>query len=116
MRHWVTPTSCVKALRFVGLANYFWQYIKRFSALAVLLSSLTGPRATFCWGDSEQHSFEALKKALCSALVLSILQPGSKAQLTTDASEVATLVVLEQLVDGEWHSGKGDPDPEGARS
>ena len=73
------------------------------SALAAQLSSLTGPRATFRWGDREQHSFEALKQALCSAPVLSIWQPGRKARLTTDASEVATSAVLEQLVDGEWH-------------
>ena len=35
--------------------------------------------------------------------VLSIWQPGRKALLTTDALEVATSAVLEQLVDGEWH-------------
>ena len=94
---------CVEVWRFVGLANYFQQYIKCFSALAAQLSSLTGPWATFRWGDCEQHSFEVLKQALCSVPVLSIWQPGSKARLTTDASEVATSAVLEQLVDGEKH-------------
>ena len=36
VRHWATPTSFVEVLRFQ-------QYIKRFSELASLLSSLTGP-------------------------------------------------------------------------
>ena len=40
---------------------------------------------------------------LCSAPVLSIWQPGCRAWLTTDALEVATSAVLEQLVDWKWH-------------
>ena len=76
----MTPTLCVEVLLFVGLANYFRWYIKSFSVLAVPLSSLTGPQAMFCWGDS----FEALKQALSLVLVLSIWQPERKAQLTTD--------------------------------
>ena len=55
-----TPTSCVEVLRFLGLANYFRQYIERFSELAALLSSLTGHLATFRWGDTKQHSFEGV--------------------------------------------------------
>ena len=35
--------------------------------------------------------------------VLSIWQQGHKALLTINTSEVATLAVLEQLGDGEWH-------------
>ena len=27
VRHWETLTLCVEVRRFVGLANYFWQYI-----------------------------------------------------------------------------------------
>ena len=88
--HWVTPTSCVEVRHFMGLANYFWQYIKLFSALAAQLSSLTGPWATFHWGDSKQHSFKALKQALFLVQVLSIWQPGCKARLTTDTLEVAS--------------------------
>ena len=90
VRHWATPTSCVEVLRLVGLANYFLLYIERFSELAALLSSLTGPWAKFFWGNTEQRSFESLKQALCSVPVLSIWQPGHRARLTTDASEVAT--------------------------
>ena len=101
--YWATPTTCVEVWCFMGLANYFLQYIELFSALAAQLSSLTGPSAMFRWGNHKQHSFEALKQPLCSAQVLSIWQQGSKARLTTNASEVATSAVLEQLVDGEWH-------------
>ena len=87
-----TPTSCVEVLRFLGLANYFRQYIERFSELAALLSSLTGHLATFRWGDTKQRSFESLKQALCLVPVLSIWQPGHRAWLTTNASEVVTSV------------------------
>ena len=103
VHHWVTLTTCVKVWRFMGLANYFLQYIKHFSVLAAQLSSLTGPWAKLCRGDSKQHSFETLKQDLCLSPVLSIWQPGSKALLTTDALKVATLAVLEQLVNREWH-------------
>ena len=86
VHHWATPTSCVEVLRLVGLANYFLLYIERFSELAALLSSLTGPWAKFRYGDTEQRSFKSLKQELYLALVLSIWQPGRRAQLTTDAS------------------------------
>jgi len=103
VRDWAVPSSCVEVRRFVGLANYFRRYIDRFSEVAAPLSSLTGPAAVFRWGEREQRSFEALKQALCSAPVLRIWQPGLQTRLTTDASEVATSAVLEQLVGTDWH-------------
>ena len=86
--------------RFWGLANYFRRYIDWFSEVAAPLSFLTGPAAVFRWGACEQRSNEALKQALSSAPVLRIWQPGLRTRLTTDASEMATSAVLEQLVVG----------------
>jgi hypothetical protein len=103
VRDWAVPSSCVEVRHFLGLANYFRRYINRFSEVAAPLSSLTRLAAVFWWGEREQCSFEALKQALCSAPVLRIWQPGLRTRLTTDASEVATSAVLEQLVGTDWH-------------
>ena len=57
----------------------------------------------FHWGALEQASFNCLKCALSAALVLWLWDPARPTRLTTDASEVATSAVLEQLVDCSWH-------------
>ena len=47
---WATPTSCTDVRSFVGLANYYSQFVWRFSALTAPLNALCSPRARFCVG------------------------------------------------------------------
>ena len=66
--------------RFLGLANYYRNFVLRFSA-APLTALCSGPRATFRWGAAEQRSFAALKAALTTAPVLRVWDPAQPTRL-----------------------------------
>ena len=55
------------------------------------------------WAEGHAGSFEKLKQALCQAPVLQIPDFGKDIVLTTDASDVAITVVLQQRLDGDLH-------------
>ena len=67
---WATPASCMDVCRFVGLANYYRTFVDRITNLAAPLTALCSPQASFYWGETEQSSFEALKRELTAAKVL----------------------------------------------
>ena len=83
---WATPTWWTDVHRFVGLANYYRNFVLRFSAVAASLTALCSPRAQFTWGPAEQQSFDALKAALTSAPVLPVWDLARPTRLITDAS------------------------------
>ena len=47
--------------QFLGLANYYHEFIKNFAKLAAPLSDLYSPRTTWRWGEHEQSAFDTLK-------------------------------------------------------
>jgi len=101
---WATPASCTDVRRFVGLANYYRKFVDRFANLAAPLTALCSPRARFHWGETEQRSFDALKRALTAAPVLRVWDSSRATRLITDASELAVGSILEQPDDqGAWH-------------
>ena len=69
---WARPASYTDVRRFVGLANYYRKFVKGFATVAAPLTGLCSPRASFRWDQVEQASFDALKAALTSALVLRV--------------------------------------------
>ena len=101
---WATPTSCTNLRHFMGLANYFLEFVRRFSALAAQLAALCSPSAQFVWGDAEQLSFDALKAALTSAQVLRVWDPARLRRLLAYASKLVMSAILEQPDDsGHFH-------------
>ena len=56
----------------MGLAGYYWRFIKNFSKIAKLPTTLTQKRVSFGWRDKQVDSFQTLKQALCSAPILSL--------------------------------------------
>jgi RNase H-like domain found in reverse transcriptase len=93
--------------RFVGFAQYFRQYIRSFSEIALPLTSLSKKDVAFTWDAACQTAFDKLKECLCSAPVLSIFDATLPIELHTDASNTA----LYQIVDGKlkpvaYHSRK----------
>ena len=71
---------------FLGFANYHRDFIQGFADIASDLYSLTGPKATFTWGEFQQNAYEKLKKALCSAPVLAFPNDRDTFILDTDAT------------------------------
>ena len=72
--------------RFVRLANFYRKFVDRFANLTAPLTTLCSPRACFHWGETEQRSFDAIKRALTAAPVLQVWDSSLATLLITDAS------------------------------
>jgi hypothetical protein len=69
---------------FLGLAGYYCKFVRHFGILAKPLTELLKKRSLFQWTTTHDQSFQALKNALSSALVLGLpnfLKPLSSKKL-----------------------------------
>ena len=101
---WEAPKR-KKALRsFLGLANYYRQFISGYSRIARPLTRLTSVKEPWSWGSNEQAAFEALKQAVASAPALVHYDPEAETRVETDASgEVVAGVMHQKDKKGKWH-------------
>jgi hypothetical protein len=70
--------------------------VEGYAKLAAPLTVLGSPNARFTWTFEAQASFDALKLALSSALILRTFDPSRRAVLTTDVSNIAVAAILTQ--------------------
>ena len=85
------PTSIKQLKSFLGLANYFRQFIKNFARRAAPLFRLTRKDST--WDKSStippdaMRAFEDIKKAICSRPLLAYPTSDQRLILTVDAAQ-----------------------------
>ena len=101
VQNWKVPSSRTEVMQFMGLCNYYRKHIQDFSAIATPLTALTSKSITFEWSDAAQTAFEALKRVLCSAPLLSFPRDHGRYIVDTDASDYGLGCVLQQEQDGE---------------
>lgn len=83
---------------FLGLANYYRRFINHFARKAAPLIALTGEKAEWTWGETEQAAFRDLKQALVSEpLFVHAPHPSARFIVETDASAFATGAVIYQM-------------------
>lgn len=93
---WPMPSN-VKVLRgFLGLAGYYRKFIRHFSLVAKPLTDLLRKDTLFIWTSLQESAFQALKTALCSALVLGLPNFSKTFYIETDASRTGVDEVLLQ--------------------
>jgi hypothetical protein len=81
------PPRSVKQVRsFIGMVNYFRDFIPNLSSHLVVLTALTRKDVDFDWGDAEQTAFEHLKSLIWESAKLTHLNPIGDITLFTDAS------------------------------
>lgn len=115
---WPEPKSVKEVQAFLGFANFYRNFIHRFSKKSAALSELTkGPAGrakrhsrklvaspTFHLTPEAKKSFEELKQAFCNGPLLRHYDPALPVRLETDASGGAIGAVATQLFeDGQWH-------------
>jgi hypothetical protein len=61
IRDWPTPTTVKQVRGFIGFANFYRRFIKKFSELILPLNNLLRKDAKFDWNDQCQEAFETLK-------------------------------------------------------
>lgn len=96
VQEWKEPKDLTETQQFLGFCNFYRGFIPRYSELAAPLTELTKKDVKFCWGQTEQSSFDALKLAFKTADVVCHYSPGLPIVLETDASDFAISGVLSQ--------------------
>jgi len=89
---------------FMGFANFFRRFIKRFSKIAKPLTDLTKKGIKGNWTNACQAAFDELKRAFTTGPILTHFDETRPTKLETDASDFAPGAVLSQVCeDQRWH-------------
>jgi RNase H-like domain found in reverse transcriptase/Integrase zinc binding domain/Reverse transcriptase (RNA-dependent DNA polymerase) len=97
IRDWPVPTMLKQTQSFLGFGNFYWKFISHYSELARPLNNLTKKDKKFEWSNNCQEAFDTMKKWFTEELVLLMPNQSKPFQIKSDASKVATGVVLTQL-------------------
>jgi hypothetical protein len=96
IREWPRPSKQREVQQFIGLVQYYHQYINDFANIALPLTSLLGEGVPFSWDNDKEIAFTSLKEAVSKAPVLRIFDPDLLTGVETDASGFAIGAVLFQ--------------------
>jgi len=90
------PTSkCVKDVqKFLGLANYYHQFIEGFALIARPLHDLVEKDKKWEWAEKEERAFRELKRRFTEEPVLAAPDLNKKMQMEVDALDYVTGGVL----------------------
>ena len=94
----VAPTSLKQLRSFLGMVNYFRDFIPNLSVEIGALTNLTATtkHAQFVWDEPAQRAFERAKELVMQAVELTFLEEEGDITLYTDASIVGIGAVLMQ--------------------
>ena len=81
-------------MSFLGFANFYCRFIYSYSEITVPLMQLTQKDVPWDFSDDCRKSFEKLKKAFITALVLTHWITDTPIMVETDASDYALAAVL----------------------
>ena len=96
------PRTDTQLLSFLGFANYYREFIKRYADKVYPIQKLMRNKGKkFEWKDEAQVAFENIKRELCEAPVLGMPTEKGMYVLDTDASVVAISGILHQ--EQEWN-------------
>ncbi|QQP56676.1 Uncharacterized protein FKW44_001419, partial [Caligus rogercresseyi] len=95
-----TPSSPSGVKSFLGLVQFYSQFLKDLSSTATPLYELTRPSVDFSWTSEAEVSFNKIKQHLSKAPVLAHYDPALPLYLTTDASPIGLGAILSNVVDG----------------
>jgi hypothetical protein len=96
VHQWPTPTSAKQVRSFLGLTGYYRKFIRQYGIISRPLSDLLKKHTIFLWTTIHQASFEALKQALVTALVLKLPDFSQQFSIEIDACDTGVGVVLMQ--------------------
>jgi len=101
--NWPTP-QCVKDVqKFLGLVNYYWQFIKNFAKIAKPLHQLVRKEEKWKWEREQEEAFTKLKEIFTTELVLAAPDLDKEMRVEADALDYATGGVLSvKGEDGRW--------------
>ncbi len=90
------PSSKRELQRFLGLCNFYRQFVPRFAELSAPLYERIGSSTAFIWGQKEQAAMNHLKAGLTDPLILAFPDFSQPFDLHSDASLIGIGAVLSQ--------------------
>jgi len=101
--NWPAPKMVRNVRKFLGLVNYYRQFVKDFVKIARPLNNLTRKKEKWKWGDEQQGAFEQLKQVFTSRPLLVTLDIDKEFRVEANASSFAMGgVLLVKCKDGKW--------------
>ena len=106
IQQWQLPKTITELGGFLGLCNYFSEYVEHYAEFAGPLSEKLkvgrddgkkGSKKPVTWTPADIQAFEALKHKLAQELELFQLDPDRPFVMRCDASDFAIGAVLEQV-------------------
>ena len=91
------PKTATEVRSFLGLAGYYWRYVKNFAAIAGPLHALTRKDAVFHWSADCQAAFDLLKTLLTTSPINAFPDFSQVFRLYTDASTAGLGAILAQV-------------------
>ena len=89
--------------KFLGLTNYYRQFIKDFAKLAAPLHMLVRKKEKQGWGKEQEEAFGKLKEVFITEPVLAIPDLDKEMQVEADVLDYTTGVVLStKCENGKW--------------
>ena len=100
---WLVPKSVKDVQKFLGLANYYRQFVKDFAKIARPLHEMMRKETKWSWGEKQQKAFEELKERFITESVLVTLDLDREMRVEVDVSNFAIRgVLLMKCEDERW--------------
>ena len=101
--NWSVPKTVRDIRKFLGLANYYRQFVKDFAKLARPLNNLTRKDERWKWEEKQQKVFEQLKTVFTNRPLLAAPNLDKEFRVEADVSNFAMGGVLSiKGGDGKW--------------
>ncbi|XP_046975644.1 uncharacterized protein K02A2.6-like [Vanessa cardui] len=91
------PTNVNQLQSFLGLINYYRNFVPNISSILCPLYDLLKKGCTWNWTKIHDRAFETIKKLMTSEQVLAHFDPQAKLILTVDASPNGLGAILSQI-------------------
>lgn len=91
------PTNVSQLQSFLGLINYYRNFVPNASSILSPLYGLLKKGTNWNWDKIHSEAFENIKKLMTSNQVLAHLDPNAKLILTVDASQDGLGAILSQI-------------------
>ena len=100
---WPTPKCAKDMQKFLGLVNYYHQFIEGFALVARPLHDMVKKDKKWDWTERQEKAFRKLKEWFIKELVLAAPDIDKKMRMEVDASDYTTGGVLSmECEDGLW--------------
>ncbi len=101
MNDWKRPVTKKAVQSFIGLVNYFRNFIPKFPDLMVKFQELlTGNLNKWDWNNELEEEYQRIYFSLVNSIILRRINYDYKVQIATDASDHGVGGILFQVIDG----------------